>query len=154
MAQGSPEKEGGLEVKLPPPFALITKLEHKAVGLPKGAYIAVEPGTLSVSFESFASPDEAYALADALTALAQQCRTIAQRLNVRTAIKDEIAGSNGDRLLNIHEAASKLGRSEDWLYRNADKLPFTVRNPDGRGVQFSEQGIEEDIRTRRKGGRG
>jgi hypothetical protein len=62
--------------------------------------------------------------------------------------------ASGDRLLDVHEAAKKLGRSEDWLYRNAKKLPFTVRNPDGRGVQFSEQGIEEDIRNRRKGGRG
>jgi len=32
-----------------------------------------------------------------------------------------------DHLLTTHEAVAKLGISADWLYRRADKLPFTAR---------------------------
>jgi predicted DNA-binding transcriptional regulator AlpA len=34
----------------------------------------------------------------------------------------------------------------DWLYRQADTLPFTVRI--GRSLGFSEQGIEKWLRQR------
>ena len=51
-----------------------------------------------------------------------------------------------DRLLNIKEAAEKLCRSTDWLYRHGGELPFVVR--DGRLLRFSEHGIEEYIRKR------
>lgn len=37
------------------------------------------------------------------------------------------ASSEPDHLLTVQEAAAKLGVSEDWLYRRAAKLPFTVR---------------------------
>ncbi len=52
-----------------------------------------------------------------------------------------------DRLLTVKEAAEKLGVSEDWLYRKAGKLPFTVRLG-SRQVRFSERGIEKYIRQR------
>jgi len=52
----------------------------------------------------------------------------------------------GDRLLNVEEAARKLGMSEDWCYRQAKRLPFVVRN--GRQLRFSERGIERYIRQR------
>lgn len=51
-----------------------------------------------------------------------------------------------DRRLNVEEAAAKLGTSKDWLYRHAGTLPFTVRI--GRGVGFSEAGIERYLRQR------
>ena len=54
--------------------------------------------------------------------------------------------SNGDRLLGVEEAARKLGKSKDALYRHADDYPFTVR--DGHSLRFSEQGIEKFIRQR------
>jgi len=53
---------------------------------------------------------------------------------------------NGDRLLDVEEAARKLGKSKDYLYRHAGDYPFTVR--DGRSLRFSEQGIEKFIRQR------
>ena len=56
------------------------------------------------------------------------------------------AHAEGDRLLTAEEAARKLGKSKDALYRHADKYPFTVR--DGRSLRFSEQGIEKFIRQR------
>jgi predicted DNA-binding transcriptional regulator AlpA len=52
-----------------------------------------------------------------------------------------------DRLLNIDQAAEKLGRKKDWLYRHHKELPFTVRH--GKALHFSELGIEEYIRKPR-----
>ncbi|OFV96321.1 MAG: hypothetical protein A3F68_07660 [Acidobacteria bacterium RIFCSPLOWO2_12_FULL_54_10] len=54
--------------------------------------------------------------------------------------------SNGDRLLDVEEAARKLGKSKDYLYRHSRDYLFTVR--DGRSLRFSEQGIEKFIRQR------
>lgn len=53
---------------------------------------------------------------------------------------------DGDRLLDVQEAAAKLGTSRDYLYRHSSKLPFTVRM--GRQVRFSEAGISRYIRQR------
>jgi predicted DNA-binding transcriptional regulator AlpA len=49
-----------------------------------------------------------------------------------------------DRLLDVEEAAAKLGVSRDALYRN--KFPFVVRI--GNRRRFSEKGIEKFIRNR------
>lgn len=57
------------------------------------------------------------------------------------------SGPSEDRLLTVEEAASRLGTSEDWLYRHAPKLPFTVRLAP-RQLRFSSQGIERYLRTR------
>ena len=51
-----------------------------------------------------------------------------------------------DRLLNVAEAAVKLGVKPDWLYRHHKNLPFTVRH--GRLLRFSELGIDDYIRRR------
>ncbi len=56
------------------------------------------------------------------------------------------AQENGDQLLTAEQAARKLGRSRDHMYRHADQYPFTVRN--GRALRFSEAGIEKFIRQR------
>jgi predicted DNA-binding transcriptional regulator AlpA len=48
--------------------------------------------------------------------------------------------ADGDVNLPIAEAARRLSISKDWLYRHADKLPFTVRI--GRRVTFSAAGLE------------
>ena len=56
------------------------------------------------------------------------------------------SASDRDRLLDVGEAARKLGKSKDFLYRHATKYPFTVR--DGHSLRFSEQGIEKFIRQR------
>jgi predicted DNA-binding transcriptional regulator AlpA len=51
-----------------------------------------------------------------------------------------------DRLLEVDEAAHKLGVSKSWLYRRSARLPFIVHM--GRKLMFSEQGIEKYIRQR------
>jgi predicted DNA-binding transcriptional regulator AlpA len=56
--------------------------------------------------------------------------------------------SDADRLLTVDEAAAILAKTPDWLYRHADRLPFTVR--EGRLLRFSQSGIQRYIRARTK----
>ena len=51
-----------------------------------------------------------------------------------------------DRLLDVGEAADRLGVSKDYLYRHGRKLPFTVHV--GRRLRFSSFGLVRYIRTR------
>ena len=55
--------------------------------------------------------------------------------------------SVGERLLSVEEAAQKLSMTKDYLYRHADRFPFTVR-PTPSHLRFSLQGIEKFIRQR------
>src|SRR5687768_13806520 len=57
----------------------------------------------------------------------------------------ERVSDDADNLLTVEEAAARLKCSEDWLYRRAKRLPFTVRV--GRNLRFSERGIDAAIRT-------
>jgi excisionase family DNA binding protein len=52
-----------------------------------------------------------------------------------------------DELVTIERAAERLGIGEDYLYRNAKKMPFTRRM--GRKLLFSSSGIDEYIRRTR-----
>lgn len=53
-----------------------------------------------------------------------------------------------DRLLTSEEAATMLGVDVRWLYRRADKLPFT-RKLGPRTLRFSEAGIRRWLETRK-----
>lgn len=90
--------------------------------------------------------------ADVVEALLGKC-SVAQGALVGRLLALRASGSgpgdhsaDGDRLLDVEEAARKLGKSKDHLYRHAGDYPFTVR--DGRSLRFSEQGIEKFIRQR------
>lgn len=48
-----------------------------------------------------------------------------------------------DRLLDVNQAAERLGISRDYLYRNHHRFPFTRRI--GRSLLFSADGIEQFI---------
>lgn len=69
--------------------------------------------------------------------------TIASRLVMNS---HQSEAKNNDKLLNIDEAAARLGVSCDWLYRRTSKLAFVVRV--GRHVRFSSGGIDRFIRNR------
>ena len=56
------------------------------------------------------------------------------------------ADDGADELLDVKATARRLGASEDYVYRHAKRLPFTVRQ--GRMVRFSARGIERYIRQR------
>lgn len=51
-----------------------------------------------------------------------------------------------DRLVGVREAAKLIGMSEDWLYDNAPRLPFAMRQ--GRNLRFSIEGIQRYIAAR------
>lgn len=51
------------------------------------------------------------------------------------------AAAGPDQLLDVAEVADRLGVSKRWVYRRADKLPFTRRLTSG-ALRFSERGLE------------
>src|SRR5262249_25130303 len=79
---------------------------------------------------------------------------LAQLVPLQTALlsrafaQDGSADSRGDRLLSVKGAAAKLGQSVAYVYKHADAFPFVVRN--GRGLRFSEAGIERWIRGQQR----
>lgn len=72
---------------------------------------------------------------------------------LQSSMAARLAGTQGtgddsvkDTLVDVEDAAERLGVSEDWLYRRTSKLPFVVRV--GRHVRFSSHGIDRFIRNR------
>jgi predicted DNA-binding transcriptional regulator AlpA len=55
-----------------------------------------------------------------------------------------------DELLDIEEAAQKLGVKRDWIYSRTRTLPFIVRL--GRKLRYSRRGIEKYIKAQIAGG--
>jgi len=60
----------------------------------------------------------------------------------------EQANAN-DEPLGAKEASRQLGYSVRWLYKNADSLPFTIREKTGR-LRFSKHGLDEYLRKHKK----
>ena len=63
------------------------------------------------------------------------------------ALKGELNGHE-ERLIDAEEAAKLLSVSEDWLYRQAKKLPFT-RKLGPKMLRFSSQGMQKYLATRK-----
>ncbi len=71
---------------------------------------------------------------------------------IRKIVKEEIRGEtvrlgglpSEDRLVDAEEAARLLGTSPGWLYKNARKLPFTVKLH-AKMLRFSHAGIQRYI---------
>lgn len=59
------------------------------------------------------------------------------------------SSEEAERNLSAGEAAGRLGMSRDWLYKNASRLPFSVRI--GRRVLFSARGLERWLKARTSG---
>jgi predicted DNA-binding transcriptional regulator AlpA len=76
---------------------------------------------------------------------------------IRAVVREEIksakcssAASKNDRLLDPEEAAKVLSVSEDWLYHNAKRLPFT-RKLGPRLLRFSYQGMIKWMESKKFG---
>ncbi len=54
--------------------------------------------------------------------------------------------STPDELVDVEEAARRLGISTEYLYRHHKKFPFTRR--EGRKLLFSSAGIAEYLKKR------
>jgi excisionase family DNA binding protein len=86
----------------------------------------------------------------AIPALLCQLAAVQTALAARLLGEPEPAGApepEADALLEVGEAARRLGTSKDWLYRHAHQLPFTVRMGP-RQLRFSAKGLERYIRQR------
>jgi predicted DNA-binding transcriptional regulator AlpA len=73
----------------------------------------------------------------------------------RQIVREEISkaatnNTKGDRLVDPEEAASLLSVSEDWLYHNARKLPFT-RKLGPRLLRFSYHGMIKWMESKKFG---
>jgi predicted DNA-binding transcriptional regulator AlpA len=77
--------------------------------------------------------------------IALQARAVS-RLREHDASPKPVASP--DRLLDVRQAAARLGMSPDWLYRHKRELPF-ARRIGRRAVRFSEAGLERWERQRR-----
>lgn len=92
------------------------------------------------------APTAVPALLAQLTAVSA---ALAARLPVDPAGPDseKLTGdSPQDRLLDVRQAAGRLGVSPTWIYRRVARLPFVVRLD--RGVRVSATGLERYIRAR------
>ena len=77
---------------------------------------------------------------------------------IRAAVREEIgkaanangATAKGDRLLDPKETAKLLSVSEDWLYHNAKRLPFT-RKLGPRLLRFSYSGLLKYMESKKLG---
>jgi predicted DNA-binding transcriptional regulator AlpA len=65
---------------------------------------------------------------------------------METAACGERAQADGDTLLNVRQAAQRLNMSPSWLYQNAWRFPFLVRQ--GGALRFSRRGLERYLETR------
>ena len=87
---------------------------------------------------------------DQIPRLLGELETVRARLWARLALPNgngqAMHAAPGDRRLNVQQTAAKLGVTKDYLYRHADRLPFTIRI--GRGLGFWEAGVERYLHQR------
>lgn len=96
--------------------------------------------------EKIVFPDPGAIASENIASVMAQVAAIQMSLATRLVTENtERSQGEADNLLTVEEAAMKLKCSEDWLYKRAKRLPFTIRV--GRNLRFSERGIEEAIRA-------
>ena len=79
-----------------------------------------------------------------------RCHTLEGTLFARllAARTNGHAPATDTQLVDAEDAARMLGRTTDWIYRNARSLPFAVQQKRGAALRFSREGIERYIRER------
>lgn len=102
------------------------------------------PGAEDKSADGFRAWIESLAAAEATI----PARIILERLpDGGDQPADRVAEPSPDRLLTVTQAAERLGVDRRWLYRRADKLPFTKRLGPGT-LRFSEKGLAKWMERR------
>jgi predicted DNA-binding transcriptional regulator AlpA len=89
-----------------------------------------------------------------VAALQSQLAAVSNALGARL-LADGVADSTPrpggvEHLLDVQEAATRLGMSTDWLYRHARQLPFT-RRVGRRAVKFDPTGLARWVAAQRRG---
>jgi predicted DNA-binding transcriptional regulator AlpA len=72
--------------------------------------------------------------------LAAVSNALSARLLADAAVGSPPRPGGFEHLLDVQEAAARLGMSTDWLYRHARQLPFT-RRVGRRAVKFDPEGL-------------
>jgi excisionase family DNA binding protein len=88
---------------------------------------------------------------EAVPGLLAQAAAVQAALAVRLVVPSRpapVTPAETDRLLTPAEAATMLGVAVPWLYRHANRLPFT-RRLSRRTLRFSEAGVKRWLSTRR-----
>ena len=88
-------------------------------------------------------PDQIPAVLSHLSAI--QTTLTARLLNVP---RPPVSSGDADRLLTVDDASRILEVTPKWLYRHADRLPFT-RRLSRKALRFSEPGLRKWLATRR-----
>lgn len=128
-------------------------MADRLLNVREAAELAACGGRAVPSLDALAlRPDLAKELS-ADTAFALLCQCIAAHGALLGALAVSSSTSRAtpepDSLLDVAQASLRLHVSRDWLYRNAERLPFTVRQ--GRLLRFSSVGIDRYIRSRQIG---
>ena len=118
---------------LPSAERAITDAERAAVGkTPAGANaMTAKASAIIAALEELARDTPSEALVGEI----ERCKTVA----LVNLMLGRTQTQHADRLLDIAEAASRMGISKDWLYRHANTFPFARRI--GRKVLFSDAGL-------------
>jgi excisionase family DNA binding protein len=122
-----------------------------ATGLvdPEGVDPVAGPGALTASslrdelarVIANTSPEELPALVGALTEMEERAR-----LRIRGVSSCAPGARSRDTYLTVEEAARRLAMSRDFIYKNAERLPFVIRV--GRRLRCSETGMERWAKAR------
>ncbi len=88
-------------------------------------------------------PDQIPAVLSHLSAI--QTTLTARLLNVP---RPPVSSGDADQLLTVDDASRILEVTPKWLYRHADRLPFT-RRLSRKALRFSEAGLRKWLATRR-----
>ncbi len=123
-------------------------------GLPRGPRGSGVAGLFSVPrLEELVADPEQFGVLDAHTTRVLKTQAITALILLHSRDLDAARAETvvhtqqrRDRLLDVIQAAEKLGVKPDWLYRHHPNLPFRVRH--GKLLRFSELGIEDYIRKR------
>jgi predicted DNA-binding transcriptional regulator AlpA len=77
---------------------------------------------------------------------AELTREMISAEHARRELNNSAPHAESDRLIDVKEAAVRLGYSTDFIYTHADEFPFTVRH--NRSLRFSSLGIDRYIKKR------
>ena len=118
--------------------------DHPATSAP--AVVLADPARIAtMSVDQL--PGVQQEITTALVSLAAAAAAVSARL---LAVGSAAAPGNSEGLLDVREAAGRLGMSADWLYRHAKRLPFT-RRVGRRALKFDAEGLARWIAAQRRG---
>lgn len=104
---------------------------------------------LRTALKAFAECRDSAEIAEAIGLLEEfKARLLVKSVVAELGAKPSESTHPEDQLLTVDEAAQVLGQTTKWLYRHADKLPFT-RRLSRRNLRFSKLGLQKYVARKR-----